>query len=108
MSPDSNNQVDQKSTENLREMILSKIVFDEMHGKREFSIMTRLSKKFIDILDAMVRLNIFKSRSEAVAALVMKTILAEIELYEELENQAKKLDELEERVKEIALKTLHE
>jgi len=108
MSPYPKNRVDPKSSENLREIILSKIVSDEMHGKREFSIMTRLSKKFIDILDAMVRLNIFKSRSEAVAALVMKTILAEIDLYDELENQAKKLDKLEEKVKELALKTLHE
>ncbi|MGY5863576.1 MAG: hypothetical protein RTV41_03170 [Candidatus Thorarchaeota archaeon] len=108
MSRDKKKQDEPESTVNLREMILSKIVSEEMHGKREFSVMTRLSKKFIAILDALVKLNIFKSRSEAVAALVMKTIHSEIDLYNELKEQAEKLDELQETVKELALKTLHE
>jgi Arc/MetJ-type ribon-helix-helix transcriptional regulator len=108
MSSDKKKQSEDEAPANLREMILSKIVSDEMHGKRDFSVMTRLSEKFIEILDAMVRLNIFKSRSEAVAALVMKTILAEIDLYSQLKEQAQRMDELEEAVKELALKTLHE
>jgi Arc/MetJ-type ribon-helix-helix transcriptional regulator len=108
MSPEKKKGEGTESPANIREMILSKIVSEEMYGKRDFSIMTRLSKKFIDILDALVRLNIFKSRSEAVAALVMKTILSELELYYELKEQAEKLDELEETVKELALKTLRE
>ena len=108
MSPEKKKEDGPETPANLREMILSKIVSEEMHGKRDFSVMTRLSKKFIEILDALVRLNIFKSRSEAIAALVMKTILSELELYNELKEQADKLDELEETVKELALKTLHE
>jgi Arc/MetJ-type ribon-helix-helix transcriptional regulator len=70
--------------------------------------MTRLSKRITNILDALVKLNIFKSRSEAVAALVMKTIHSELELYEKFIEQAEKFNELEEDVKELALKTLHE
>jgi len=92
----------------LRETILSKIISDEMSGKREFSVMTRLSGEFIEILDALVKLEMFKSRSEAVAALLMKTILADIDLYKELKKQAEKLNELQDTVKSLALKTVRE
>jgi Arc/MetJ-type ribon-helix-helix transcriptional regulator len=97
-----------ESVSSLREMILSKIISDEMDGKREFSVMTRLGKEFIEILDSLVKLEIFKSRSEAVAALLMKTILADIDLYKELKQQADKLDELQDTVKTLALKTVRD
>ena len=108
MTRDKRKQEVPDSTANLREMVLSRIVSKELHGKREFSVMTRLSAKFIEIIDALVKLKIFKSRSEAVAALVMKTIFSELDLYNDLEEQAEKLDELQETVKELALKTLRE
>ncbi len=108
MGREKQDQDEDESVTNLREMILSKIVSEEMDGKREFSVMTRLSKQFIEILDALVKLEIFKSRSEAVAALLMKTILSDIEQYKELKEQAEKLDELQDTVKTLALKTLRE
>ena len=108
MGREKQEQDEDESVTNLREMILSKIVSEEMDGKREFSVMTRLSKQFIEILDALVKLEIFKSRSEAVAALLMKTILSDIEQYKELKEQAEKLDELQDTVKTLALKTLRE
>jgi Arc/MetJ-type ribon-helix-helix transcriptional regulator len=106
MSRDKQKEGESESVANLREMILSKIVSEEMDGKREFSVMTRLNKEFIEILDALVKLKIFKSRSEAVAALVMKTILSELDLYKELKDQSERLDELEDTVKTLALKAL--
>jgi Arc/MetJ-type ribon-helix-helix transcriptional regulator len=108
MSREKKERETSESETNLREMILSKIVSEEMSGKRDFSVMTRLSKEFIEILDALVRLEIFKSRSEAVAALVMKTILSDLELYKELKEQAERLDELQDTVKTLALKTMRE
>ena len=108
MGREKQEQDEDESVTNLREMILSKIVSEEMDGKREFSVMTRLSKQFIEILDALVKLEIFKSRSEAVATLLMKTILSDIEQYKELKEQAEKLDELQDTVKTLALKTLRE
>ncbi|MHA2199867.1 MAG: hypothetical protein ACXACG_02195 [Candidatus Thorarchaeota archaeon] len=108
MSRDNQEGDESESATNLREMILSKIVSEEMDGKREFSVMTRLSKEFIEILDALVKLKIFKSRSEAVAALLMKTILADLDLYKELKEQSERLDELEDAVKTLALKVARE
>jgi hypothetical protein len=108
MSRGKKDQDEPKSVATLRETILSKIISEEMDGKREFSVMTRLSMEFIEILDALVKLEVFKSRSEAVAALLMKTILADIDLYKELKEQAEKLDELQDTVKDLALKTVRE
>ena len=69
-----------ESVSNLREMILSKIVSEEMDGKREFSV----------------------------AALLMKTIQSDLELYRELKEQAERLDELQDTVKDLALKVVRE
>jgi Arc/MetJ-type ribon-helix-helix transcriptional regulator len=108
LSPRKKEGEETETAPNLREMILSKIVSEEMSGKREFSVMTRLSQKFVEIIDALVKLEIFKSRSEAVSALVMKTIISEIELYEALKEQAEKLDDLQSMVENLALKALRD
>ena len=70
--------------------------------------MTRLSTQLVELLDALVRLEIFKSRSEAVAGLVMKSVVSEIELFEQLKEQADKLDELQETVRGLATRALRE
>jgi len=108
MKRDRQEREEPESVSSLREMILSKIVSEEMDGKRDFSVMTRLSKEYIDILDALVKLEIFKSRSEAVAAIVMKSILSDLELYKKLKEQAEKLDDLKDTVKSLALETMRE
>ena len=98
-----------KPDSNLRELILTKLASQEIDVKtREYSVMTRLSGEYIEILDALVKLEIFKSRSEALAAIVMKTINAEHELYKELKDHAEKLDELQDTVKSLALKAMRE
>jgi Arc/MetJ-type ribon-helix-helix transcriptional regulator len=95
-----------KSITTLRDEILSDL--GAKHGTREISVMTRLSRKYVDILDTLVKLKLFKSRSEAVAAMVMKTISAEKELFEQLEKQAEIIDEAGETIREIAIKALKE
>ena len=98
-----------ESVTNLRKMILSKLESEEIDVRRQkYSVMTRLSEEFIELLDALVKLDIFKSRSEAVAAIVMKSILSEYELYQQLKEQADKLGELQDTVKGLALKALRD
>lgn len=41
---------------------------------RDVSVMTRMSTDIVEILDALVELEIFKSRSEAAAAFAERTI----------------------------------
>ncbi len=73
---------------------------------RDFSVMTRLSGSFIEILDALVKLGIFKSRSEAIASIMERTILSKIDLFQQLKEQAGKLDEIQDSAKNLALKAL--
>ncbi|MHA2064921.1 MAG: hypothetical protein ACXABY_11150 [Candidatus Thorarchaeota archaeon] len=93
----------------LRDEILGKLSTDGIDTtKREHSVMTRLSSEFVEILDSLVKLEIFRSRSEAVAAMVMKTILAEHKLFKQLKEHADKLDEIQDSVKGLALRALKE
>ena len=50
-------------------------------AKREVHVMTRLSEDVVRILDALVELNVFKSRSEAVSAYVERSIITNLDLY---------------------------
>jgi Arc/MetJ-type ribon-helix-helix transcriptional regulator len=60
---------------------------------REVHIMTRLSEDIVEILDALVDLNVFKSRSEAVAAYVESSIIAKQELYLKVLEQFKEVED---------------
>ena len=75
-------------------------------GPREHAVMTRLSGEFIQILDALVKLDVFRSRSEAVASIVEMTILSRYDLFEQLKNQAEKQDELQGSAKSLVRKAL--
>jgi len=76
--------------------------------KREISVMTRLSRETVEILDALVELEIFKSRSEAVAAFVEENIMANSRTFQEISIQAEEIRSKRERAKEKAFKALSE
>ena len=70
--------------------------------KREVSVMVRLSGRTVEILDALVELEIFKSKSEAVAAFVDQTIVSRAELFEEIRAQAQEIISRREAAKHLA------
>ena len=70
--------------------------------KREVSVMVRLSGRTVEILDALVELEIFKSKSEAVAAFVDQTIDSRTELFEEIRSQAQEIISRRESAKHLA------
>ena len=78
----------------------------EKTGARDVSVMTRLSQDLVDILDNLVKLGIFKSRSDAVAAIIEKALLTQRESFELLEAQVKKLEEIQGDAMDIALRAL--
>ncbi|MFX1481836.1 MAG: hypothetical protein ACFFCP_01460 [Promethearchaeota archaeon] len=75
-------------------------------GKRTVSVMTRLSPEMVEILDNLAALGIFKSRADAVAAIVEKTLLAQIDSFNQLKKHVEKLDEIQEEAMDIAVKAL--
>lgn len=80
----------------------------EKHGlkNREISVMTRMSTDIVETLDALVELEIFKSRSEAVAAFVERMIVARMELFVEIKNQASDITKKREAAKHLAFKAI--
>ncbi len=80
----------------------------EKHGlkNREISVMTRMSVDIVETLDALVELEIFKSRSEAVAAFVERMIVARMDLFEEIKTQASDISKKREAAKHLAFKAI--
>ncbi|UCH03482.1 MAG: hypothetical protein JSW05_07740 [Candidatus Thorarchaeota archaeon] len=61
----------------LKEQLLGEISAEESGlKKKQVSVMTRMNEEIVEILDALVELEIFKSRSEVVAAFVERVISA--------------------------------
>ena len=90
----------------LREQIISKRAQEELKlDKREIHVMTRLSKDTVEIVDALVTLNVFKSRSEAVAAYVESSIMSNIALYEKIADKAKTVEGMRNNALESVLET---
>lgn len=100
---------EEKRSLTLREQILGPDSAEDFEmRKRQTHVMTRLSNDIVEILDSLVELGVFKSRSEAVAAYVEKSILPHIELYERIKNQAKKVGILREEAMELITETFDE
>lgn len=81
---------------------------DEGFGlkRREVSVMCRLNVKAVAILDALVELEIFKSKSEAIAAFLDQIFLEKEELFEEILTQAHEINAKREAAKHLAYKTV--
>jgi Arc/MetJ-type ribon-helix-helix transcriptional regulator len=93
--------------ESLREQIMGKSTDTEFEAsKREVHVMTRLSERIVEAVDALVTLNVFNSRSEAVAAYVENAILSDVELYENLIKKATEVSKMRDSAMDSILQTL--
>ncbi len=87
----------------LKERILGELHSEEFQiKKREVHVMTRLSSDIVEIIDTLVELQVFRRRSEAVSAYVEKGIHAQMDLYSEVIEYGKQLDEMREKAKRLA------
>ncbi|MGY5859348.1 MAG: hypothetical protein RTU63_08255 [Candidatus Thorarchaeota archaeon] len=101
---DKNN--DDKGTD-LRNFILSDYPHKGLDETKRFvTVMTRLHGEYVELVDALVKLKIFRSRSEALATLVMKTLLADLETFQDLKEQADRMDDVQDTVRDLAIKVL--
>ncbi|MBY8996782.1 MAG: hypothetical protein KGD60_03550 [Candidatus Thorarchaeota archaeon] len=91
----------------LRDELLGKFE-REKHGlkNREISVMTRLSTDIVEILDALVELEIFKSRSEVVASFVEKAIMEKKSVFDSISKQASDIEKKREAAKHLAFKAI--
>ena len=95
-----------KASLSLREEMLESLSLESIDAKREIPVMTRLGTDLVEMLDVLVKLDIFKSRSEAVAAIVEKTLLSQMDKFELLTAQIEKLEKIQKTAKGIALDVL--
>ena len=78
----------------LRERVLKNISADGFEGEeRDIPVVARMNKRVVETLDSMVAIGIFKSRSEAAAALVEGAISSREDLFEDIRKQAASLSE---------------
>ena len=91
----------------LRDEILGRFERDK-HGlkNRDISVMTRLSTDIVEILDALVELDIFKSRSELVASFVEKAIIEKKGMFDSISKQASDIEKKREAAKHLAFKAI--
>ncbi|MFW9921135.1 MAG: ribbon-helix-helix domain-containing protein [Candidatus Thorarchaeota archaeon] len=98
-----------KARVSLREQILGEYSSEEFSTRsRGTHVMTRLSDDIVEAIDALVELGIFKSRSEAVAAFVERSILSKADLYSKLKKQAKHIGAMRDEAMEVALEAFQQ
>lgn len=87
----------------LREELMGRFSRESFDLKnREISVMTRMSPYIVEVLDALVELEIFKSRSEVVSAFIEKMILSRRDLFDEIRKQAEDIAKKRESAKRLA------
>lgn len=76
----------------LRERVLKNISADGFEGEeRDIPVVARMNKRVVETLDSMVSIGIFKSRSEAAAALIEGAISSRQEFFDDIRKQATSL-----------------
>ncbi len=76
----------------LRERVLKNISADGFEGEeRDTPVVARMNKRVVETLDSLVAIGVFKSRSEAAAALVEGAISSREDLFEDIRKQAASL-----------------
>lgn len=88
-------------TSDLRTELLEELTANGFEEKREIPVMTRLGPNLVEMLDILVKLDIFNSRSEAVAAIIERTLLSQQERFELLKAQIEELEKIQETAKGI-------
>ena len=87
----------------LRDELMGKFSREALGQKnREISVMTRMNPYIVEVLDALVELEIFKSRSEAVSSFIEKMILSRRDLFDEIRKQAEDIVKKRESAKKLA------
>ena len=76
----------------LRDRVLKNISAEGFEGEeREIPVVARMNKRVVETLDSLVAIGVFKSRSEAAAALVEGAISSREDLFEDIRKQAASL-----------------
>ncbi len=91
----------------LRDELMGRFSRESMGLKnREISVMTRMSAYIVEVLDALVELEVFKSRSEVVSTFMEQMIMDRKPLFEKIRNQAQDISKKRESAKRFAFQAM--
>ena len=89
--------------ETLRDKLMGRFSRESMGLKnREISVMTRMSPYIVEVLDALVELEVFKSRSEVVSSFIEQMVMSRKKLFDEIRSQAQDINNKRESAKRLA------
>jgi len=89
--------------ESLRDELMGQFSRESMGLKnREISVMTRMDSYIVEVLDALVELEVFKSRSEVVSTFMEQMIMDRKTLFDEIRAQARDISNKRESAKKLA------
>ncbi len=108
MPPKKETESNTTSQLTLKEQLLGKLSDKIQPSKREVSVMTRMSGDLVEVLDALVELDIFKSRSEAVSAFVAQAIYTRKDMFDEIISQASEIRKMRDSAKRHAYEALQD
>ena len=93
--------------QSLREELIGSFSREDMGLKnRDISVMTRMSSYIVEVLDALVELEVFKSRSEVVSTFMEQMIMDRRPLFDEIRNQAQDISKKRESAKHLAFQAI--
>jgi len=96
----------EQSSHKVKDELLEELSTQGVDSKRGAPVMTRLNDELIDMLDTLVKLDIFKSRSEAIASIIAKVLYGQKENFKQLKAEISKIEKIQDSAKEIVADTL--
>ena len=99
-------QKKKKSSHKLKDELAEELSRPRLDAKRSSPVMTRLSDELIEMLDILVKLDIFKSKSEAVASIVEKTLYELKEDFAILKTEITKIEKIQDSAKDVIADSL--
>jgi len=95
--------------QSLREELLGRFSREDMglqNREISVSVMTRMSPYIVEVLDALVELEVFKSRSEVVSTFMEQMIMDRKSLFDEIRSQAQDISKKRESAKRLAFQAI--
>jgi Arc/MetJ-type ribon-helix-helix transcriptional regulator len=93
--------------QSLREELLGRFSREDVGLKnREISVMTRMSPYIVEVLDSLVELEVFRSRSEVVSTFMEQMIMDRKPLFDEIRSQAQDISKKRESAKRLAFQAI--
>ena len=90
-----------QSSHKVKDELIEELSSQRTGSKRGVPVMTRLNDELIEMLDILVKLDIFKSKSEAVASMVEKTLYDLKENFTILKAEITKIEKIQDSAKDV-------